>query len=193
MRHETANECHYDMLHPREMKFETRKKCLYELKSLGFQTGAGFMAGSPGQTPETIADDFEFMTELQPEMIGIGPFIPARGTPFANKAPGTLEGTLKMIAIARILFPDALIPSTTALGTIAPNGRELGLLSGANVVMPNLTPMKYREAYTLYDNKLILGEEDGAGLNELRKRVEAVGLELYSGRGDFRNWRNDNE
>ena len=151
LRHETADETHYRILHPEPLSLQHRKDCLRTLKKLGFQTGAGFMVGSPGQTAETLAEDFLFLKELDPEMVGIGPFISHKDTPFRSREDGTLEDTLFYLALVRLMLPRALLPATTALGTIAPDGRELGILSGANVVMPNLSPLSVRKKYMLYD------------------------------------------
>ncbi len=184
LRHETACESHYQKLHPQEMKLEVRKQCLRDLKSLGFQTGAGFMVGSPGQTMESIADDFLFLKELQPEMVGIGPFIPHHDTMFAKEPAGSVDFTLFLLSITRILLPKVLLPATTALGTMDENGREKGILHGANVIMPNLSPLKNRKQYELYDNKICTGEEAAEGLAELEKRVASVGCVISYERGD---------
>lgn len=157
LRHETADEAHYRKLHPQEMSLEHRKRCLYDLKEIGYQTGCGFMVGSPGQTVETLYEDLRFIKELMPHMVGIGPFIPQKDTPFGEQAPGTLEQTLRLLSIIRLIHPHVLLPSTTALGTIHPLGREKGIQAGANVVMPNLSPVNVREKYKLYDNKICTG------------------------------------
>ena len=149
LRHETADETHYRILHPEPLSLQHRKDCLRTLKKLGFQTGAGFMVGSPGQTAETLAEDYLYQTELEPEMVGIGPFISHKNTPFRSREDGTLEDTLFYLALVRLMLPRALLPATTALGTIAPDGRELGILSGANVVMPKLSPLSVRKKYML--------------------------------------------
>ena len=154
LRHETADEQHYGVLHPAEMSLANRKQCLYDLKKLGYQVGAGFMVGSPGQSVETLAEDLLFLQELQPQMVGIGPFIPHHDTCFAEKSAGSVEETLFLLSVIRILLPTVLLPATTALGTMDPQGREKGLLAGANVVMPNLSPIKTRKQYDLYDNKI---------------------------------------
>ena len=160
LRHETASDAHYRRLHPEEMSLANRKRCLFDLKDIGYQVGAGFMVGSPWQTPKELVADLRFLQELQPDMIGIGPFIPHHETPFADKQSGTLEFTLRMLSILRLLFPYVLLPATTALGTISPIGRELGLKAGANVMMPNLTPTDARKHYDLYDNKICMVEEE---------------------------------
>ncbi len=185
LRHETADICHYRKLHPMDMSLENRKRCLYNLKSLGYQTGAGFMVGSPYQTVENIVSDFQFMRELEPEMIGIGVFIPHHDTPFGNYPHGDIELNLKLLSIARLMFPKALIPATTALGTVLPDGRERGIKSGCNVVMPNLSPLRFRKSYELYDNKICTGEESAQCIECLKKRVESVGYVLDMGRGDY--------
>ncbi len=185
LRHETADICHYRKLHPMDMSLENRKRCLYNLKSLGYQTGAGFMVGSPYQTVDNIVSDFQFLRELDPEMIGIGVFIPHHYTPFRNYPHGDIELNLKLLSIARIMFPEALIPATTALGTVSPDGRERGIKAGCNVVMPNLSPLKFRKSYELYDNKICTGEESAQCIECLKKRVESVGYVLDMGRGDY--------
>lgn len=184
LRHETAVESHYRKLHPQELSLEHRKQCLRDLKEIGFQTGCGFMVGSPGQTAEYLAEDFWFIHELQPEMVGIGPFIPHQDTPFAGEEPGGLEQTLYLLSLLRIQQPDVLLPSTTALATIHPQGRERGILAGANVVMPNLSPMGVREKYLLYDGKKSVGGESAEGLSELKKRMEKLGYQVVVDRGD---------
>jgi len=185
LRHESANDEHYSKLHPQNLTLKNRKHCLMNLKEIGFQVGAGFMVGSPFQTLENIAEDLLFIKELSPEMIGIGPFIPHHETPFAQYSQGTLEQTLKLISIIRLLMPNALIPSTTALGTINPNGRELGMQHGANVVMPNLSPTSVRKQYELYDNKICTGDEAAECRFCLERRVQKIGYELTVDRGDF--------
>ncbi len=184
LRHETSNEAHYQKLHPRELSLENRKQCLWELKELGYQVGSGFMVGSPYQSTEHLIEDLRFLQDLRPAMIGIGPFVPHKDTPFGRAKEGSLELTLRMIAILRLMFPYALIPATTALGTIHPYGRELGLKAGANVVMPNLSPMETRKLYELYDNKIFLGAESAQGLAELKKRVQEAGYQIVVERGD---------
>lgn len=184
LRHETANEALYNSLHPKEMDFACRRQCLYHLKELGYQVGAGFMVGSPGQKLEDLAEDLIFLKELNPHMVGIGPFIPHHDTRYAEEPAGSVERTLLLLSIIRILLPKVLLPATTALETMDPMGREKGLAAGANVVMPNLSPVKNRKQYELYDNKICTGEEAAECLNCLAKRVERVGYRLVSGRGD---------
>ena len=184
LRHETANAEHYSKLHPADMSLDTRKRCLYNLKELGYQVGSGFMVGSPYQTASELAEDILFLEELMPEMIGIGPFIPHKDTPFADFKAGSVELTLRLISILRLLFPEALLPSTTALATLAEDGRERGLLCGANVVMPNLSPEDVRESYKIYDNKLSVGAENADGIKRLTDRIESVGLTVDMSRGD---------
>lgn len=186
LRHETADEEHYRKLHPRSLSLEHRKGCLRTLKKLGFQTGAGFMVGSPGQTPETLAEDFLFLKELNPEMVGIGPFIAHRDTPFGGEPNGTLEDTLFYLALIRLMLPEVLLPATTALGTIHPEGRELGILSGANVVMPNLSPVSVRKKYMLYDGKICTGDEAAEHLENLAERMKKIGCRIVTDRGDCR-------
>ena len=184
LRHETADEQHYGVLHPAEMSLANRKQCLYDLKKLGYQVGAGFMVGPPGQSVETLAEDLLFLQELQPQMVGIGPFIPHHDTCFAEKSAGSVEQTLFLLSVIRILLPTVLLPATTALGTMDPQGREKGLLAGANVVMPNLSPIKTRKQYDLYDNKICTGEEAAECRECLDKRIESVGYQLVNERGD---------
>ena len=184
LRHETADPFHYDLLHPNEMSVNSRKKCLGVLRSLGYQVGSGFMVGSPGQTARCLAEDMVFLQELQPHMIGIGPFVPHKDTPFAHEPQGSLELTLFMLSALRLAFPDALIPATTALGTIAPDGREQGILSGANVVMPNLSPVAHRKDYSLYDNKICTGEEAAECRWCLDMRMDRIGYRIVEDRGD---------
>ena len=186
LRHETADETHYRILHPEPLSLQHRKDCLRTLKKLGFQTGAGFMVGSPGQTAETLAEDFLFLKELDPEMVGIGPFISHKDTPFRSREDGTLEDTLFYLALVRLMLPRALLPATTALGTIAPDGRELGILSGANVVMPNLSPLSVRKKYMLYDGKISTGDEAAECVEQLRKRMETIGCRIVTDRGDYK-------
>ena len=184
LRHEAASEELYSKLHPEGMSLENRKKCLFELRELGYQVGAGFMVGAPFQTTEHIIADLRFLQELQPQMIGIGPFIPHHNTPFADEKGGTLELTLRLLGILRLMFPKVLLPATTALGTIVPNGRELGLQTGCNVVMPNLSPVKVRNKYDLYDNKICTGEEAAECRSCLQRRINSAGYEVVSERGD---------
>lgn len=185
LRHETANEDHYKMLHPHNMSLENRKQCLFQLKELGFQAGAGFMVGTPGQTAEQLADDLEFLKELEPHMIGIGPFIPHHDTVFANERAGSTVLTLYLLAVLRIMFPRVLLPATTALGTVTPDGRERGMLAGANVVMPNLSPLSHRKDYDLYDNKISTGAEAAECIDSLRESMEKAGYQVVVDRGDY--------
>lgn len=185
LRHETADEAHYKKLHPEEMSLSHRKQCLWDLKEIGYQVGCGFMVGSPGQTMETLYEDLQFIRELQPHMVGIGPFISQKDTPFADKASGTMEQTLKLLAIIRLIQPHVLLPATTALGTIHPKGRELGILSGANVVMPNLSPVNVREKYKLYDNKICTGDEAAECRYCMENRMKSIGYEVAVSRGDY--------
>ncbi len=187
LRHETANEEHYNKLHPAELSLKNRKQCLYELKEIGYQVGCGFMVGSPYQTIETLYEDLKYIKELEPHMVGIGPFIPQQDTPFAKEMAGTLEKTLRLLAIIRLIHPHVLLPATTALGTIHEKGRELGILAGANVVMPNLSPTDVREKYKLYDNKACTGDEAAEGDANLCLRMAQIGYELVFDRGDYIN------
>ena len=184
LRHETADAAHYRSLHPEGMNFSHRIQCLYDLKALGYQVGAGFMVGSPGQKLEHMAKDLLFLQKLQPEMVGIGPFIPHHDTRYAKEQAGSVEMTLFLLSVIRILLPKVLLPATTALGTMDPVGREKGLLAGANVIMPNLSPEKNRKDYSLYDNKICTGEEVAQSIASLRKRVESVGCQVVTDRGD---------
>ncbi len=187
LRHETADEEHYGKLHPSEMSLQNRKQCLRDLKEIGYQTGCGFMVGSPGQTVETLYEDLMFIKDLQPEMVGIGPFIPHKDTPFGSRKPGTLDQTLRLLSIIRLLHHHVLLPATTALGTIHPKGRELGILAGANVVMPNLSPVDVREKYALYDNKICTGDEAAECRFCMEKRMEGIGYQVVVDRGDYIN------
>ena len=184
LRHETANNCHYSQLHPKELTLKNRKQCLWNLKKIGYQTGTGFMVGSPYQNAENLAEDMLFLKELQPHMVGIGPFISHKDTPFAQMQSGTMEQTLFMIGLIRLTLPTALIPATTALGTINPMGREKGILAGANVVMPNLSPTAVRKKYMLYDNKICTGDESAQCRMCLEKRIESIGHKIVVSRGD---------
>ena len=184
LRHETADDAHYRTLHPAGMSLAVRKQCLYDLKELGYQVGAGFMVGSPGQTAEHLARDLIFLKELNPHMVGIGPFITHHDTIYAKEKEGSVELTLFLLSVIRILLPKVLLPATTALGTLDPQGREKGLAVGANVVMPNLSPLKNRKQYELYDHKICTGEEAAECRECLARRVESVGYRLVNERGD---------
>lgn len=186
LRHETADETHYSKLHPHEMSLKNRKECLFNLKEIGYQVGSGFMVGSPFQTLENIVCDLRFLQELDPDMIGIGPYITHAQTPFKDYKNGSLDLTLRLVSILRLMFPHALIPSTTALGTIAPNGRELGLKAGANVVMPNLSPVSVRKLYDLYENKICTGEEAAQCRGCLQRRVESAGYKIVTDVGNVK-------
>ena len=186
LRHETADAAHYGSLHPKEMSWENRVRCLWDLKAIGYQTGCGFMVGSPHQTVDTLYEDLQFIRKLQPQMVGIGPFIPQKDTPFGGEAAGTMEMTLRLLSIIRLLHPHVLLPATTALGTIHPKGRELGILAGANVVMPNLSPVEVREKYKLYDNKICTGDEAAECRFCMENRMKGIGYEVAVDRGDFR-------
>ena len=186
LRHETADKTHYGKLHPDDMNSENRKRCLYDLKEIGYQVGSGFMVGSPYQTTDNLIADLRFLQELQPDMIGIGPYITHKDTPFSDKKGGTVELTLRMLSILRLMFPYALLPSTTALGTIHPDGRELGLKAGGNVVMPNLSPTVVREKYAIYDNKICTGEESAQCRRCLEMRIKSAGYEAVTDRGDVK-------
>lgn len=184
LRHETSDCGHYALLHPREMSFENRINCLYVLKQIGFQTGCGFMVGSPFQTTANLAGELYFLKEFRPHMVGIGPFLTHRNTPFRDKENGSAELTLKMLALIRLICPETLLPATTALGTASLDGRERGILAGANVVMPNLSPIFARQKYNLYDDKLNTGAESAEGFDLLRNKIASVGRRIAMCRGD---------
>ncbi|MDO4306267.1 MAG: [FeFe] hydrogenase H-cluster radical SAM maturase HydE [Eubacteriales bacterium] len=186
LRHETADEEHYRKLHPKELSGARRKECLKTLKKLGFQTGAGFMVGSPYQTTDTLVEDFLFLKELDPQMVGIGPFISHKDTPFRDEANGILADTLFYLALLRLMLPKVLLPATTALGTIHPRGREMGVLSGANVVMPNLSPVAVRKKYQLYDGKICTGDEASECIGCMKRRMERIGCRIVTDRGDYK-------
>lgn len=184
LRHETADAEHYGKLHPKIMSLENRKRCLFDLKDIGYQVGTGMMVGSPFQTADCIVKDLEFMKELSPDMIGIGPFVHHKETPFAAYDSGSVDMTVRLIAILRLMFPYALIPATTALGTLDPHGREKGLMAGANVVMPNLSPSDVRDLYKLYDDKLCTGDEAAEAVHEMIRRIDTAGYKCVVSRGD---------
>lgn len=187
LRHETYDEDHYRMLHPASLSALHRQNCLRDLKAIGYQIGTGFMVGAPFQTTANLADDMLFLKELNPHMVGIGPFIPHHDTQFANQPAGTLELTLYCLGLIRLMLPKVLLPATTALGTISPTGREQGILAGANVVMPNLSPTEVRKDYLLYDNKICTGDESAQCRSCLERRMESVGYHVVVSRGDSLN------
>ncbi len=187
LRHETASAEHYGKLHPEAMSLIQRKQCLYDLKDIGYEVGCGLMVGSPYQTVDYIVEDLIFIKELKPQMVGIGPFIPHSETKFAKEKSGTLEQTLLLLAIIRLILPNVLLPATTALGTIDPKGREHGIKAGANVVMPNLSPANIREKYMLYDNKICTGDEAAECRKCIEKKIENIGYQLVVDRGDCKN------
>jgi len=184
LRHETANAEHYAKLHPKELSLDNRKRCLRDLKEIGYQIGCGIMVGSPYQTTENVIEDLYYMKDLAPHMIGIGPFIPHKDTPFANESAGTLEDTLHLLGIIRLMFPDVLLPATTALGTIHPQGREMGIKAGANVIMPNLSPNGVRGKYLLYDGKICTGDEAAECRSCMEQRMDKIGYKVVVSRGD---------
>jgi len=184
LRHETATPEHYNKLHPIELSCKNRMECLNNLKSIGFQTGCGFMVGSPYQTAEHIVRDLRFIKNFKPHMVGIGPFISHHDTPFKNEKQGSAELTLFLLAVIRLLLPGVLLPATTALGTASKDGRVKGILSGANVLMPNLSPKDVREKYLLYDNKLSSGEEASENIRKLKQSIKAIGYEIVTDKGD---------
>lgn len=187
LRHETYVSEHYKKLHPHTLSAKKRQQCLWDLKDIGYQVGTGFMVGSPYQTTENLAEDMLFLKKLNPQMVGIGPFIPHHDTPFKSSPQGSLELTLFMLALIRLMLPKVLLPSTTALGTIAPDGREQGILAGANVVMPNLSPLSVRKNYLLYDNKICTDSEAAEGLEQLTTQIQKIGYEISVSRGDSLN------
>lgn len=200
LRHETASASHYAQLHPTDMSWQHRIDCLYALKEIGYQTGCGFMVGSPYQTLDTLLADLQFIRTFQPQMVGIGPFVPTQGTPFEDYDILTFQfselhapllkvnTTLRLLAIIRLLHPSVLLPATTALGTLHPRGRELGIQHGANVVMPNLSPREHRKEYAIYDNKICTGEEAAECLACTNARIRAIGFETVVDRGDYKSF-----
>ena len=185
LRHETADHQHYSILHPASLSLDNRMRCLQDLKEIGYQTGCGIMVGSPGQTPETLAKDMVYMQEFKPQMVGVGPFLPHQDTPFRTEAAGSVELTLLILALCRIMLPLVLMPATTALGTVEAEGRKLGVLAGCNVVMPNLSPASVRKKYMLYDNKAGTDLTAAEGIALLRQQMEEIGYDVVIGRGDF--------
>ncbi len=191
LRHETACQTHYSTLHPKEMTLQSRMECLQNLKEIGYQVGCGFMVGSPNQTLRNVALDLKFIEEFKPQMVGIGPFIPHKDTPFADCEAGSAGLTCRLLAIIRLMLPNVLLPATTALGSIEKGGRERGILAGANVVMPNLSPEEAKKNYMLYNNKLSSGSEAAKNLDELKKQINSIGYEIVTDRGDFRYMKSD--
>lgn len=187
LRHETANPDLYRALHPAELSLENRMRCLRDLKDIGYQTGCGFMVGSPGQTPVMILEDLRFIQEFQPQMVGIGPFIPHCDTRYRHESPGSAALTLRLLAILRLMLPRVLLPATTALGTVLFDGRQMGMRCGCNVVMPNLSPAAVRQKYALYDNKLSAGEEAAESVALLKESMASIGYQVVTDRGDFIN------
>lgn len=185
LRHETADPEHYALLHPADMSFRNRIRCLHDLKEIGYQVGCGFMVGSPYQTVETLLADLHFIVDFQPHMVGIGPFIATQHTPFAEMPSGTANRTLRLLSVVRLLHPHVLLPATTALGTLHPRGRELGIEHGANVVMPNLSPLDHRKDYNIYDNKICTGDEAAECRACTEFRLKSIGYESVVDRGDF--------
>ncbi|MBQ6626184.1 MAG: [Ruminococcus sp.] len=185
LRHETADELHYSQLHPSNLTLENRIKCLRDLKEIGFQVGCGFMVGSPYQSVKNIAQDLKFIEEFSPHMCGIGPFIPHKDTIFKNEKAGDAQLCCYLLSIIRLIKPNILLPATTALGTVKNDGRERGILSGANVIMPNLSPLSVRKKYALYDNKISTGDESAQSLQNLKKSMHAIGYEVVVDRGDI--------
>ena len=188
LRQETSNPWHYGKLHPAELSIQNRKRCLRDLKDIGYQVGCGIMVGTPYQTWDFVVEDLLWMADFQPDMVGIGPFIPHKDSPFRDKPAGTLDDTLPLLAVIRLMLPDVLLPATTALGTINPRGRELGLLAGANVVMPNLSPRDVRSKYLLYDGKICTGDEAAECRLCMARRCASVGYQVVVSRGDHAGW-----
>ena len=185
LRHETADAAHYAKLHPESLTLAHRMECLRALKKIGYQTGCGMMIGSPYQTPECLAEDMLFIKAFEPHMVGVGPFLPHKDTPFKDCPPGSYETTLFVLSLIRIMLPQTLLPATTALGTVHPLGREEGIKAGANVVMPNLSPTAVRKKYMLYDNKICTGDESAQCIACLKGRLAAIGYEIVESRGDY--------
>ena len=185
LRHETADDIHYAKLHPAALSLANRKRCLYDLKEIGYQVGTGFMVGAPYQTSANLAADLCFIRDLSPQMVGIGPFLPHHDTPFAAMPGGSLELTVFLLALLRLMLPHALLPATTALATVDPDGRKQGILAGANVIMPNLSPADTRKDYSLYDNKACMGTEAAEGLAVLKAQMREIGYEIVCARGDY--------
>lgn len=186
LRHETADKMHYASLHPEEMTLQNRMQCLKDLKAIGYQTGCGFMVGSPGQTVQTLAKDLKWIEKFQPDMCGIGPFIPHHATQYAKEQPGSVELTCFLLSVIRLIKPNVLLPATTALATLDAKGAEKGMLAGANVIMPNLSPMEAKQKYELYNNKAYKGSEAAKNLEELKVRMDAIGYRMVTDRGDVR-------
>ena len=186
LRHETADADHYALLHPKELSLENRMRCLRDLKDIGYQTGCGFMVGSPGQTPEMILKDLRFIQQLRPQMVGIGPFIPHKDTCYRKEAPGSAALTLRLLSMLRLMDPDVLLPATTALGTVLGDGRQQGMKHGCNVVMPNLSPADVRGKYALYDNKAAFGAEAAESVALLKASMAEIGHEVVTDRGDWK-------
>ena len=184
LRHETADKDHYQRLHPKELSFEKRMECLRNLKDIGYQVGCGFMVGSPYQTSQNLAKDLKFIEEFSPHMCGIGPFIRHKDTPFKDEKDGSVELTLFLLSLIRLIKPTILLPATTALGTLSTDGRERGILAGANVIMPNLSPLSVRKKYMLYDNKISTGQESAQCVNDLRSRMKEIGYNVVTAKGD---------
>ena len=185
LRHETADAAHYGLLHPAELSWQHRMDCLRELKDIGYQTGCGMMVGAPFQTADHLASDMMFMSEFKPQMIGTGPFLPHQDTPFRDRPAGSVELTLFLLSLCRIMLPDVLLPATTALGTARGNGRLMGVLHGANVIMPNLSPLSQRRKYMLYDNKPIEERSAAESIAALDADLNTIGYRLRQGRGDY--------
>ena len=186
LRHETADQHHYQKLHPSYMSYENRMECLYTLKEIGYQTGCGFMVGSPYQDEKMLAKDLKFIEEFHPQMCGIGPFIPHNATPFKDMRAGSVDLTCYLLSLIRLIYPPILLPSTTALGTIDTQGTEKGIQAGANVIMPNLSPLSVRKKYELYNHKKHTGEESAQNKNRLALKMKEIGYEIVTERGDFR-------
>jgi len=186
LRHETACKSHYEKLHPKDQSYENRIRCLNDLKALDYQVGCGFMVGSPYQTEENLAEELIFLKKMNPQMVGIGPFISHKDTPFKDKENGSVELTLFMLGLIRLTLPNVLLPATTALGTLDPMGREKGIKAGANVIMPNLSPVSVRKKYSLYDGKICTGEEAAECVECLKTRINKTGYQIVVSKGDYK-------
>lgn len=186
LRHEAADKKLYEKLHPKDQLFETRMQCAYDLREIGYYVGIGFMVSPPFQNEKNLAMDLKFIQDFHPEMCGIGPFIPHRDTIFRDYPAGTVELTCYLLSIIRLIVPEVLLPATTALGTIDPQGREKGIAAGANVIMPNLSPESTKKKYELYNGKICTGNESAEQVMELSKRMEKIGRKIVTERGDIR-------
>lgn len=182
LRIETTDKELYKSVHP-GMSFENRKRCLYDLKSLGYETGTGCLIGLPGQTVESLADDILFFKELDADMVGVGPFIPHPETPFAKSSCGSFNLALKVMAITRLLLPNINIPATTAMETLSPNGRLIALQSGANVFMPNITEGVSPSKYEIYPDKSGINGAKNGIIGEINENLKVIGRYVSDTKG----------